>query len=414
MHNQPSGRSVTDDQQPGPAITSHDSWAKEVEDTYPAEKMDGTARRDMQQWSERRRIPDHWTDKLVDSVRQENTLGRTKDARTDGRKSPVGPPSRSSRGGKDRTFFEREAVRHWFGNDSEEDESEDSSEGDESEFSTVDRRRRNKRKQKKIKERRKRKVENVARKARNMVTIGPISSQEINNCWENEGTYEDAKKEAIRRHLLDFHQFSATLSLVSSILNSRPLSVRTTPDGDFLAVSPKDVLLGRASRSQQSLEKGLEELQGFEDDQNLARVEDAQAKIISEWRRKWIAQVFPDLVPRSKWKQAERNLRVGDIGILKYEKSLGSDSWRLARIAKAAPDLDGLVRTITVQFRPRHVRDRGKKYRTKQPLEMDIGVQRFAVMLPVEEQESWSSLETVSGPAEEETVPQQASEKTLN
>ena len=30
---------------------------------------------------------------------------------------------------------------------------------------------------------------------------------------------------------LDFHQFSATLSLVSSILNSRPLSVRTTPDG---------------------------------------------------------------------------------------------------------------------------------------------------------------------------------------
>ena len=161
-----------------------------------------------------------------------------------------------------------------------------------------------------------------------------------------------------RGALLDFHQFSATLSLVSSILNSRPLSVRTTPDGDFLAVSPRDVLLGRASRSQQSLEKGLEELQGFEDDQNLAKVEDAQARIISEWRRKWIAQVFPDLVPRTKWKQAERNLRVGDIGILRYEKSLGSDSWRLARIARAAPDQDGLVRTITVQFRPCHVRDK--------------------------------------------------------
>ena len=133
--------------------------------------------------------------------------------------------------------------------------------------------------------------------------------------------------------LLDYHQFSATLSLVSSILNSRPLSVRTTPDGDFLAVSPKDVLLGRASRSQQSLEKGLEELQGFEDDQNLARVEDAQARIISEWRRKWIAQVFPDLVPRSKWKEAERNLRgwryrclevreVTGIGLLEIGKGL--------------------------------------------------------------------------------------------
>ena len=62
-----------------------------------------------------------------------------------------------------------------------------------------------------------------------------------------------------RGALLDFHQFSATLSLVSSILNSRPLSVRTTPDGDFIAISPKDVLLGRAGRSQQRLEKGLED-----------------------------------------------------------------------------------------------------------------------------------------------------------
>ena len=191
--------------------------------------------------------------------------------------------------------------------------------------------------------------------------------------------------------------------------------MRTTPDGDFLAVSPKDVLLGRANRSQQSLEKGLEELKGFEDDQNLAKVQDAQARIVSEWRRRSGSLKCSRIsYPRTKWKQAERNLRVGDIGVLKYEKSLGSDSWRLAKIAKAAPDQDGLVRTITVQFRPRHVRDKSQKYRTKQPLEMDIGVQRFAVMLPVEEQESWTGLDAPPVPAEEETVPQQASEKTLN
>ena len=171
-----------------------------------------------------------------------------------------------------------------------------------------------------------------------------------------------------RGALLDFHQFNATLSLVSSILNSRPLSVRTTPDGDFLAISPRDVLLGRASRSQRSLEQGMEDLRGFEDDQNLARVESAQARIIEEWRKKWLAQVFPDLVPRSKWKQTVRNLRVGDVGLLKYDKSHGSDSWRLARITRVDPDKDGLVRTINVSFRPRHVRDKGKKYRTKQPL----------------------------------------------
>ena len=45
-------------------------------------------------------------------------------------------------------------------------------------------------------------------------------------------------------------------------------------------------------------------------------------------------------------------LASGDIGVLKYDKQLGADSWRLARIARAVPDDDGLIRTITVQFRP--------------------------------------------------------------
>ena len=192
--------------------------------------------------------------------------------------------------------------------------------------------------------------------------------------------------ELTRGAMLDFHQLSATLSLVASIINSRPLSIRTTPDGDYIAISPRDVLLGRAGKSQRRLEKELDQLEGFEEDQNLNRVDDAQAKIIREWRAKWLAQVFPDMVSRTKWKQKSRNLRVGDLGVLRYEKTLGPDSWRLARVSRADPDHDGLVRTISVEFRPRHARDRGKAYKAKKPQSMDIGVQRFAVMLPVEEQ----------------------------
>ena len=37
--------------------------------------------------------------------------------------------------------------------------------------------------------------------------------------------------------LLDFHQYMATLSVVSAVLNSRPPSVRTSPEGDFIAIS---------------------------------------------------------------------------------------------------------------------------------------------------------------------------------
>ena len=192
--------------------------------------------------------------------------------------------------------------------------------------------------------------------------------------------------ELVRGRLLDFHQFGSTLSVVAAILNSRPLSVRTMPDGDYLAISPWDVLLGRAHRSNKALDQALEVRIGLEDDEYLTNVEEAQAELIQEWRKKWLAQVFGDMVPRSKWKQEHQNIMVGDIGHVRYEQKLGPDNWRIARVATADPDEDGKVRTIVVEFRPRHKADAGKPYKTKKPDKMELAIQRFAVLLPLEEQ----------------------------
>ena len=60
--------------------------------------------------------------------------------------------------------------------------------------------------------------------------------------------------------------------------------------------------------------------------------------------------------------------------------------WRITRVVEVKTGEDGIVRTIRVSFRPRHVSDLGKKYKSKKAEEMEIGVQRFAVLLPVEEQ----------------------------
>ena len=189
-----------------------------------------------------------------------------------------------------------------------------------------------------------------------------------------------------RGAVLDFHQFSATLSMVASIINARPISVRSTTDGEFLTIAPRDVLLGRAGKSQRRLEKGLHDLSCFEDEHNLDKIEAEQSAIVAAWRGKWMAQVFPELLSRTKWKTPHRDLQVGDIGMLRYEKKLGPDSWRMAKISEVIPGEDGKVRTIRVEFRPRDKRDSGKPYKTKVPLNMEIGVQRFAVMLPSSEQ----------------------------
>ena len=73
-----------------------------------------------------------------------------------------------------------------------------------------------------------------------------------------------------------------------------------------------------------------------------------------------MAQAFPDMVARPKWKQSERNLEVGDIGHVKYDNNMSTPMWRMARIQEVKVDDDGRVRTITVSFCPRHVTDKGK------------------------------------------------------
>ena len=62
--------------------------------------------------------------------------------------------------------------------------------------------------------------------------------------------------------------------------------------------------------------------------------------------------------------------------------------WRLARIQEVKVDDDGRVRTIIVSFRPRHAADKDKDYVSKTPKTLQIGVQRFAVLLAKEEQEA--------------------------
>ena len=67
-----------------------------------------------------------------------------------------------------------------------------------------------------------------------------------------------------------------------------------------------------------------------------------------------------------------------DIGHEKYDNNTSTPRWRMAQIQEEKVDDDGRVRTITMSFRPRQVTDKSKT--------LEIGVQRFAVLLTKEEQ----------------------------
>ena len=186
--------------------------------------------------------------------------------------------------------------------------------------------------------------------------------------------------------MLDFHHFGAVLATVSAIVNARPLSVRLTPEGEFHSLSPHDILFGRAGRSVDRVSQDLTFIMDQEEDEALGYMEERQARIVREWRRRWLEQIFPEMVSRPKWKSTFRNLRVGDVGHVHYTKKVGEDAWRIAMVVAAREDEDGVVRIVDVTFRPRHITDSGRPYLPKQPDMMTICIQRFSVLLAVEEQ----------------------------
>ena len=183
--------------------------------------------------------------------------------------------------------------------------------------------------------------------------------------------------------------------MVSAILNARPLSLRVAADGEYHALAPRDVLFGRAGRSLAAASKALDFSLNLDQDSVLASMSSQQARIVEAWRAKWKEAVFPDMVARPKWRSAVRNLRPGDIGHVRYQKSVGQHEWRLAMVEKAPEDDDGTVRTVVVAFRPRHKKDSGKPYVSKTAQRLEIGVQRFAVLMAEEE---LKSLEDGEGP----------------
>ena len=66
------------------------------------------------------------------------------------------------------------------------------------------------------------------------------------------------------------------------------------------------------------------------------------------------------------------------------------DDYRVGRVTKTHPDKSGLVRTVTVTFRKRDVREDPVKYKTKPLTEEIMAVQRFCLLVPVAEQNAVS------------------------
>ena len=99
------------------------------------------------------------------------------------------------------------------------------------------------------------------------------------------------------------------------------------------------------------------------------------ATVESEWWKKWVKEVMPTLLPYTKWKKEQKNLRPGDIVLMRNVK----DDYRLALVEEVHPDEKNLVRTVTVKFKRKNKREPRMvcKSKAKDLIREKVAVQRL-------------------------------------
>ena len=172
------------------------------------------------------------------------------------------------------------------------------------------------------------------------------------------------------------------LDKCAAAINNRPLGVRHFggAEPDVEVITPNLMLMG--SRSGEATSINLEKY--AEDNSIYTRRLVYLEKLYLDWWA-WYPAVFDSLVPLKRWTKAQRNVRVGDIVLIKYQKKLTPARYKMARVIEAEADPKGNVRTVTVVTRPTDVREKALPYRVKELTKMRLPVQRLVVLHAAEE-----------------------------
>ena len=177
---------------------------------------------------------------------------------------------------------------------------------------------------------------------------------------------------------LNYAELDTLFSSVANIVNQRPIAVQSFTEENCHAITPNDLLLQRSKNTVPGVVYGT--------DDSLTRRQEVMRELEQTWWDMWIVQALPHLVPFKKWKTEYRSLQVGDIVLVLYDRKVGKGIYKLGRVLDVHPDSHGVTRTVTVGMRKTDKREKLLPYVPKPLVEVKLGVQRVAVICPVEEQ----------------------------
>ena len=195
-------------------------------------------------------------------------------------------------------------------------------------------------------------------------------------------------KHKVTSNVMTFSQLQMIMYEVANIINSRPIGILTGSDPEHpCPITPNDLILGRATAD---VPQGP-----FTENQkrSLAKRFQFNQQLISDWWKAWYQTVFPTLVPSYKWLQRHRNVKIGDVCLIRYKNELRA-TYRLGRVIETRVGTDGLVRTIVLKYKLPNE----KVFRN-----VERPIQGVSVIVPIEEQNETATL----NPDAVEFTPQQ-------
>ena len=171
----------------------------------------------------------------------------------------------------------------------------------------------------------------------------PPAAPHFGGLWES-GVR--SMKKHLRRvmgtRLYSFEELTTIACQVEACLNSRPILPITSHNQDgLLTLTASHFLLYHAPSSYPE-DPRLPERPDL-----LKKWKHCQAIVQHFWQR-WSREYLSTLQSRTKWQHKSSNLKVGDIVVLRHEKTF-SCHWPLARVTVVFPGQDGLVRVAEVK-----------------------------------------------------------------
>ena len=170
---------------------------------------------------------------------------------------------------------------------------------------------------------------------------------------------------SVGESVLSFSELQTSMFEAAELVNQRPIGNHPTDPSDGVYLCPNDLLLGRASSAIP---------QGPFQERCSARYRlDFVQQIVSAFWKRWIREVFPNLVLCPKWHTERRNLKVGDIVLMQDENAFRG-KWKKALVVEVQPSADGHVRHVTLQYRTAN----------NIQIRVDRPVQRLILLIPVD------------------------------